>query len=50
MQKYISDEAGATAIEYGLIMMLMAIGLMTAMPFLTDGVLGNANKIANILK
>jgi Flp pilus assembly pilin Flp len=50
MQKYMSDEAGATAIEYGLIMMLMAIGLMTAMPFLTDGVLGNANKIANILK
>ena len=50
MQKYFSDETGATVIEYTLIMMLMAIALMTAMPLLTDGVLGNANKIANILK
>jgi Flp pilus assembly pilin Flp len=50
MQKFLSDESGATAIEYTLIMMLMAIGLLTAMPLLTDGVLGNANKVANILK
>ena len=50
MNKFFRDETGATAIEYTLIMMLMAIGLMTAMPLLTDGVLGNANKIANILK
>jgi Flp pilus assembly pilin Flp len=50
MQKFSSDESGATAIEYTFIMMLMAIGLLTAMPLLTDGVLGNANKIANILK
>jgi Flp pilus assembly pilin Flp len=50
MQKFLCDETGATAIEYTLIMMLMAIGLLTAMPLLTDGVLGNANKVANILK
>jgi Flp pilus assembly pilin Flp len=50
MQKFLSDESGATAIEYTLIMMLMAIGLLTAMPLLTDGVLGNASKVANILK
>lgn len=50
MQKYFSDESGATAIEYGLIMTLMALALLTAMPLLSDGVLGNANKIANILK
>jgi Flp pilus assembly pilin Flp len=50
MRKFLIDESGATAIEYTLIMTLMAIGLMTAMPLLTDGVLGNANKVANILK
>jgi Flp pilus assembly pilin Flp len=50
MTKFFKDESGATAIEYTVIMMLMAIALLTAMPILTDGVLGNANKIANILK
>jgi Flp pilus assembly pilin Flp len=50
MLKYLIDESGATAIEYTIMMTLMALALLTAMPFLTDGVLGNANKIANILK
>ncbi len=50
MHKFFSDESGATAIEYTLIMTLMALALLTAMPYLTDGILGNANKIANILK
>ena len=50
MQKFLTDESGATALEYTLIMTLMAIGLLTAMPLLTEGVLGNANKVANILK
>jgi Flp pilus assembly pilin Flp len=50
MTKFFKDESGATAIEYTVIMTLMAIALLTAMPILTDGVLGNANKIANILK
>jgi Flp pilus assembly pilin Flp len=50
MLKYLIDESGATAIEYTIMMTLMALALLTAMPILTDGVLGNANKIANILK
>ncbi len=50
MQKFLSNDSGATAIEYALIAALMAVGLLVAMPFLTDGLIYDANKIANILK
>ena len=50
MRAFFSDESGATAIEYTLIMTLMAVGLLAAMPLITDGLISDANKIANILK
>jgi Flp pilus assembly pilin Flp len=50
MRAYFCDETGATAIEYGLIASIMAVGVLTAMQFITDGLISDANKIANILK
>ena len=50
MLGFLRCERGATAIEYGLIAALMATGLLLAMPFITDGLLSDANKLANALK
>ena len=36
MKKFLKDESGATAIEYGLIAAAMCLCLITAMPFITD--------------
>jgi len=50
MLAFLKNDCGATAIEYGLIAALMATGLLIAMPFITDGLLSDANKLANALK
>ena len=50
MLGFLRCERGATAIEYGLIAALMATGILVAMPFITDGFLSDANKLANALK
>jgi len=34
--KFLKDETGATAIEYGLIAALMSVLLIAAMPFITE--------------
>lgn len=36
-RKFIADEAGATAIEYGLIAALVSVGIMVALNDFTDG-------------
>ena len=36
MKKFLKDESGATAIEYGLIAAAMAACLIGAMPFITN--------------
>ena len=38
--KFAKNESGATAIEYGLIAALIAVVLVTAMTFVTDGLDG----------
>jgi pilus assembly protein Flp/PilA len=38
MNKFLKDESGATAIEYGLIAAAMGLALVTAMPFITRAV------------
>ena len=38
MNKFLKDESGATAIEYGLIAAAMALALITAMPFITRAI------------
>ena len=38
MNKFLKDESGATAIEYGLIAAAMGLALVTAMPFITQAI------------
>jgi pilus assembly protein Flp/PilA len=38
MKKFINDESGATAIEYGLIAAAMGLALVTAMPSISNAV------------
>jgi pilus assembly protein Flp/PilA len=40
MTKFIRDESGATAIEYGLIASFMAVCLVAALPLLTTALNG----------
>jgi pilus assembly protein Flp/PilA len=40
MQRFIEDEDGATAIEYGLITALIAVGLIAAFIVFGDALLG----------
>ena len=47
MKKFINDESGATAIEYGLIAAAMGLMLVIAMPFLATAVSGVFNKLAS---
>ncbi len=37
VSRFLKDESGATAIEYGLIAALIAVALVAAMGFLSDG-------------
>jgi pilus assembly protein Flp/PilA len=39
MKKFLKDESGATAIEYGLIAAAMGLCLVTALPILTPEVI-----------
>ena len=38
MNKFLKDESGATAIEYGLIAAAMGLALVTAMPKITQAI------------
>jgi pilus assembly protein Flp/PilA len=50
MKKFIKDQSGATAVEYGLIAAAMAICLLTAMPFITGALKWRFNNIGSALK
>jgi pilus assembly protein Flp/PilA len=50
MNKFLKDESGATAIEYGLIAAAMAICLLTAMPYITSALVWRFNNIGSSLK
>ena len=45
MKKFINDESGATAIEYGLIAAAMGLMLVLVMPILADAVSGVFGKL-----
>ena len=47
--KFIKDESGATAIEYGLIAALIAVGIIAAATTLGGGLSGLFNKISTKL-
>lgn len=45
--RFMRDELGATAIEYGLIAALVAVVLVTALGLLGSNLSGTFNKVAN---
>ncbi len=53
MQKFVksfmADESGATAIEYGLIAALIAVGIITAAGSLGNNVANNFNEVADAM-
>jgi pilus assembly protein Flp/PilA len=49
IKKLIKDEAGVTAIEYGLIAALIAVAAITAMNTLSTGLSNTFTNIANSL-
>ena len=50
MDKFLKDQSGATAIEYGLIAAAMAVCLLTAMPYVTNALVKKFNNIGAALK
>ena len=49
ISRFVKDESGATAIEYGLIAAMVAAGLAIAITFLTDGLNTAFTKIKTTL-
>jgi pilus assembly protein Flp/PilA len=49
-QRFVKDESGATAIEYGLIAALIAVGIITAAKTLGAQFSPTFNSIANTMK
>ncbi len=46
-RRLIRDQRGATAVEYGLILALVVLALLTGVSSLADSVRGRWNEIAN---
>ena len=46
MYDFVKDESGVTAIEYGLIAALVAVGLIVALTLLGDSLSANFDQIA----
>lgn len=44
--RFVKDESGATAIEYGLIAAAMGLALVTAMPWLSSAIKGQFSSLA----
>ena len=47
--RFVKDESGATAIEYGLIAAAMGVALITAMPFLAGAISGKFQSLASAI-
>ena len=45
--RFMNDESGATAIEYGLIAAAMGLALVTAMPILAGAITGKFSSLAD---
>jgi pilus assembly protein Flp/PilA len=50
MSKFLKDESGATAIEYGLIAALIAVVVITAVTTIGTNLKGTFNNVANSVK
>ena len=44
--RFVKDESGATAIEYGLIAAAMGLALVTAMPYLANAITSKFSSLA----
>ena len=49
LQRFLNDESGATAIEYGLIAALVAVAIITAVTTLGDRITATFDEISNQL-
>jgi len=49
VSRFLKDESGATAIEYGLIAALISVVIITAVTAVGTGVSGTFNSVANEL-
>jgi pilus assembly protein Flp/PilA len=49
-KRFIKDESGATAIEYGLIAALIAVVVITAVTTIGTNLRGTFNNVANTVK
>ena len=47
--RFMNDESGATAIEYGLIAALIAVALISSMQTVTNGISGTFTKVKDNL-
>lgn len=47
--RFLKDESGATAIEYGLIAALIAVALVAAVTGLRNNIAGTFNKVGNAM-
>ena len=50
VKRFVADESGATAIEYGLIAALIAVVVITAVTAIGDNLKGTFNNVANSVK
>jgi pilus assembly protein Flp/PilA len=50
VKRFVKDESGATAIEYGLIAALIAVGIIVAVTSMGTELSGIFTRVANILK
>ena len=48
--RFLKDESGATAIEYGLIAALIAVGIITAARLLGSQISSTFNNVGNAMK
>lgn len=49
IRNFLRDESGATAIEYGLIAALIAVGLITVLGTMKDSLIGTFTKVSGSL-
>jgi pilus assembly protein Flp/PilA len=49
LERFLNDESGATAIEYGLIAALVAVAIITAVATLGDGLIATFDEISDEL-
>ena len=50
VKRFIADDSGATAIEYGLIAALIAVVVITAVTTIGENLRGTFNNVANSVK